>query len=124
MDRTRAALALAAVGEAVTGAVLVASPSIVVELLLGAPIAGVAVVVSRIAGIALIALGWACYPGRQTDHALSGMLTYTTLAALYLLYVGISGMAGRLLWPAVAVHVMLMIVLGRAWLDARNVTEA
>ncbi len=53
---------------------------------------------SRITGIALIALGVACWPGPP----LVGMLTYSALAMAYLAYVGISGeWVGPLLWPAV-----------------------
>jgi len=47
--------------------------------------------------------------------ALFGMLTYSTLAALYLAYVGSSGVVGILLWPAVAVHGVLSFLLIRAW---------
>ena len=40
------------------------------------------------------------------------MLTYGTLAALYLFYVGVRGQrAGVLLWPAVVIHVILVILL-------------
>ncbi len=75
---------------------------------------------SRIAGIGLIGLGIACWPGRDTRgsaaSALCGMLTYSSLAALYLAYLGISGESvGRLLWPAVAAHAVLTILLVRAW---------
>jgi len=50
-------LAIAAVGEAGTGFVLLVYPPIVVRLLFAAEIAGAGVVMSRIAGISLIALG-------------------------------------------------------------------
>jgi hypothetical protein len=43
------------------------------------------------------------------------MLTYGTLAALYLAYVGVRGHGvGVLLWPAVVVHAILIILLLRA----------
>ncbi len=58
-------LALAAVGEAATGLVLLAYPPIAVRLLFGAEIAGAGVVMSRFAGISLIALGLACWPGGE-----------------------------------------------------------
>jgi hypothetical protein len=108
------ALAFAAVSEAATGLALLAYPSIVVRLLLGAEIIGVADVISRFAGVALIGLGVACWPNGSARQALHGMLTYGTLAALYLAYIGVSGQAGGvLLWPAVAVHVILIILLLR-----------
>ena len=58
-------LALAAVAEAGTGLLLLAFPPIVVRLLFGAEISGVGVVMSRIAGIGLIGLGVACWPGNS-----------------------------------------------------------
>lgn len=57
-------LMLAAAGEAAVGLGLVVHPAIVVQLLFGTEIAGAGMVMSRIAGIALIALGIACWPGR------------------------------------------------------------
>jgi len=108
-------LALAAVSEAVTGLVLLVYPPIVVHLLFGADIAGAGILLSRIAGISLIALGVACWPRNTAHGSLFGMLTYSTLAALYLAYLGITGGVGILLWPAVAVHAVLSFLLIRAW---------
>ena len=40
------------------------------------------------------------------------MLTYSTLAMLYLIYIGVRGEAvGLLLWPAVVVHAVLVVLL-------------
>jgi hypothetical protein len=80
-------LILAAVGEAVTGAALLIVPSLVGRLLLGQDLAGVAIPVARVAGIALIALGVACWPGPP----LIGMLTYSAVVTLYLAYLGLAG---------------------------------
>jgi hypothetical protein len=105
-------LTFAAVAEAATGLGLLIVPSLVGQLLLGEQLAGVAVPVARVSGIALIALGIACWPGPP----LVGMLTYCVLVTLYLVYIGfIGGLIGVLLWPAVALHVVLSILLGRAW---------
>jgi hypothetical protein len=122
----RKVLALAAMGEAATGFVLLVYPPIVARLLFRAGISGVGVVMSRIAGIALISLGLACWPGSAAPNsvarALWGMLCYSLLATLYLAYLGIRGAwVGVLLWPAVAVHGVLTFLLGRAWL--RNQQE-
>lgn len=104
------ALAFAAIGEGVTGLALLVAPSLVGELLLGEHLAGVAVPVARVAGIALIALGIACWPGLP----LVGMLTYSAGATLYLAYLGIAGgLAGVLLWPAVVLHAILSMLLTR-----------
>ena len=108
-------LTLAAAAEAATGIVLVVYPPIVVRLLLGADIAGVGEVISRFAGIALIGLGVACWPSASARPPLDGMLTYGILATLYLVYVGVRGATvGVLLWPAVAAHVILVVLLLRA----------
>ncbi len=117
-------LALAAVGEAATGLVLLVYPPIVVRLLFGAEIRGAGIFLSRITGINLIALGIACWPGDKRRRALYGMLTYSTLAMLYLAYVGFIGVAGILLWPAVVVHAGLSMLLIRAWRREQRPSEA
>jgi hypothetical protein len=68
-DRMKALLALTAVGEAVTGLALLVYPPIVVRLLFGAEIAGVGVVMSRVAGAALLAIGVACWLPRRRDKS-------------------------------------------------------
>jgi hypothetical protein len=104
-------LVLAAVAEAATGVALLIAPSLVGQLLFGAELTGVAVTIARVAGIALIGLGVACWPG----PARFGMLTYGAFVTLYLAYVGLAGgPAGILLWPAVVVHVILTVLLTRA----------
>ena len=106
-------LALAAVAEAATGVALIIAPLLVVRLLFGADIAGASVVMSRITGIALIALGVGCWPG---STAATGMLTYTTLVTLYMVFLGVAGeWVGPLLWPATVVHAVLTFLLARAW---------
>jgi hypothetical protein len=67
----KSTLAFAAFGEAVAGLALLIAPSLVGQLLLGEQLADVAIPVARVAGIALIALGIACWPGPP----LLGMLT-------------------------------------------------
>ena len=110
------ALVLAAVGEATTGLALLFVPSIVGKLLLGEELTGVAVPVARVAGIALIGLGVACWPGTP----ILGMLTYGAAVAVYLAYLGLAGgLGGILLWPAVALHVVLAILLVTAWRRSR-----
>ena len=104
------ALTFAAIGEAATGLALLIVPSLVGQLLLGEQLAGVAIPVARIGGIALIALGIACWPGPP----LFGMLTYSAPVTLYLAYLGFAGGAtGVLLWPAVMLHAILTALLTR-----------
>jgi hypothetical protein len=101
-------LMLVALAEAGTGVILLAYPSIVVRLLFDSEIVGAGVTMSRLAGIALIGLGVACWPGTP----LVGMLTYSAAATVYLAYVGLAGgLSGILLWPAVVLHVILTALL-------------
>jgi hypothetical protein len=110
----RGLLSIAAVAEAATGLSLLLAPSTVAQLLLGAELTGPAATVACIAGIALIALSVACWPGTP----LLGMLVYSATVAVYLAYLGLSGAAsGRLLWPAVALHLILSALLARKWRD-------
>jgi hypothetical protein len=78
---------------------------------------------SRLTAIALLGLVLATWPtpGATNPAASSvrALLIYNLLAAIYLVYVGISGqLTGILLWPAVALHAGLTILLGRASLAA------
>jgi hypothetical protein len=101
-------LTFTAVAEACTGLALLIVPSVVGRLLLGEELTGAAVPVARVAGIALFGLGLACWPGPPR----AGMLTYSALVALYLAYLGFAGgFTGVLLWPAVALHVILTAFL-------------
>jgi len=81
------------------------------RLLLGEELTGVAVPIARVLGIALTALGVACWPGPPRV----GMLTYSAAVTLYLAYVGFAGgFRGTLLWPVVALHAILTALLTRA----------
>jgi hypothetical protein len=106
-------LGVAAVLEVATGLALLMTPSLVSRLLLGAELTDVSVSVGRVTGIALIALGIACWPSWM---ALCGMLTYGGLVTLYLAYLGIRGeRVGPLLWPAVVLHAVVTLLLIGAW---------
>src|SRR5262245_29658012 len=103
-------LMLAGLAELATGVAILIFPSLVGRLLLGAELAGVAVPIARVLGIALLALGLGC----TTGSLWLGMCLYTTLAALFLAYLGVaSSWSGNLLWPAVAAHAVLAVLL--AW---------
>ena len=100
-------LALAAVLEAATGAALLIVPSLTGELIFGTQLTGMAITIARVTGIALIALGVACWPGPP----LVGMVTYGAAVAMYLAYVGVAGgPTGVLLWPVAFLHTILTAV--------------
>lgn len=75
-------LAFTAVAEIATGLALLITPSLVGRLLFAADLTGMAAIVARVAGIALVALGVACWPGT----ARRGMLTYGAAITLCLAY--------------------------------------
>jgi len=111
-------LTLAAVVEAATGLALIIVPSLIGRLLFGAEFTGVANPAARVTGIALLALGVGCWP---SSTAFCGMLTYSALATLYLLYLAIDGeWLGPLLWPVVALHGILTVLLARTWFQSRT----
>jgi hypothetical protein len=104
-------LLFSAATEVATGVVLMADPGIVVRLLLGAELSGVASILARAFGVALLALG--------LGPAFRPLLIYNALIALYLAYLGASGQAsGVLLWPAAALHAAVAILL--AWTRTRG----
>ena len=81
-------LGLAAVLEAATGLVLIIHPGLIAQGLFGDGVAGAGMALSRVAGFALLALGVACWPGREAGsgsaRSLGALLTYSLLVTLYL----------------------------------------
>ena len=110
-------VALAAAIEVGTGLFLIVRPSALIWLLLEADLPEAGQALGRIAGIALLSLGWACWPRKEANsHRIAAplpLLMYNALIAIYLAYLGISGVRGILLWPAVAIHAVLSIILIR-----------
>jgi hypothetical protein len=108
-------LRFVAVAEAATGLALLVAPSLVVGLLIGESPGGAAVPVARVAGLALVGLGIACWPGPPV----AGLLAYSAAVSVYLAVLGLGGAAdGVLLWPAVALHAVLSVLLAREWRDS------
>lgn len=117
-------LNVVAAAEAATGLVLIAYPSIVARLLFGGDVDGAGDAMSRIAGLGLVGLGVACWPGRP-ESAVTGMLTYSAGATLYLLFLGVNGQwAGPLLWPAVVAHALITVLLAAAWTRAPSMAAS
>ena len=113
-------LVFAAIVEVGTGLAVMIDPAIVVRLLLGAEVSGAGPLLGRCFGIALLALGLACWPGRQRAErgapAFRAMLIYNVLIALYLTYLGTVGhLGGLLLWPGVALHAVVALLLVWTW---------
>jgi hypothetical protein len=101
-------LAFSAVVEVGTGLVLIFDPAFIVRLLLDANLSGVGIPLARCFGVALLALGVAAW-----SSAFRAMLLYNALIASYLAYLGaVAHVGGLLLWPAVALHAVVALLLG------------
>ena len=109
--------AVTAVLEGGTGLALLVVPALPIALLLGADRpAPEALLVGRVAGVALLALAVACWAGRGGGRdparlGLSlGVLLYDVGAAALLAWAGVtSATAGVGLWPAVVLHLALSV---------------
>lgn len=95
-----------------TGMALLSMPALVAELLLGQPLdSAVALVIARVTGSALIAIGLACLLEVVGRHAsaptalLFGLLAYNIAVAVVLLHGYFAERLGGIgLWPAVVAH--------------------
>jgi hypothetical protein len=120
-------LVVSAVIELAAGVALVCCPSAAVELQLGSGLdSAAAVTFGRVTGVALFALGVACWLASNDtrSRAARGVVTalglYDVGAAVIL---GVAGTrrprSGIALWPAVALHVAMAIWCGAGLLRKR-----
>ena len=113
---------VAAVEAAATGLVLLIVPSLLAWLIFGPRCSDLGQAMGRLAGIAMIGTGLAAWwplsaAARSSAPTVPALTIYNLLAMVYLAYLGIAGhLVGILLWPAVALHAVLFILLGRDWL--------
>jgi len=108
-------LAFSSAVEAVTGLVAAFDPTLLAHLLFGSQVRTLPIPFARIAGIALMALAVACWPGRDAHGRLPArhaMLLYNAVVAIYLAYLALSPkLVGQLLWPAIALHAVVTVLL-------------
>lgn len=115
--KIKSLLIATAVIELPTGAALLVVPSFISELLLGEALGSAAsIVVGRVAGAALIAIGLICWRESADIRAgslaglLAGLLVYNGAVALILLHGAVlKGIYGVLLWPVVVAHVVFAL---------------
>lgn len=111
----KALLTISAAVESTTGLALLVAPSAIASLLLGSrPEPPVGSTIARIAGAGLLALGIACWLGRDDAVAartmVAAMLFYNTVAAAVLIHAGLGlGLSSVGLWPIVVLHLALTI---------------
>jgi hypothetical protein len=118
-------LGFAAIVEIATGLALLVAPRFVVALLVGPNTPVEEIPMGRLPGIAILALGLACWPDRDpaasSAPGFRAMLAYNTLIALFLVYLyKIGHLGGVLLWPGVVLHALVAVLLIWAWRAARQ----
>jgi hypothetical protein len=109
-------LKLTALIEAGAGLGLVAVPAVVVRLLLGGELVGAGIPLGRVAGVALLALGIACWLASFDAQScaargmVSAMAFYNLGVAFFLGLAGLqSHPVGLALWPAVILHLVMTV---------------
>jgi hypothetical protein len=117
LNEMKRLLTLTAIIEALTGLGLMAVPSLVVRLLLGSPLdTSAAMMLGRVAGAALLALGVACWLARDDAQSraarglVAAMLVYNVATVVVLTFAGMGfGLHGIALWPAVVLHAAMAV---------------
>jgi hypothetical protein len=109
-------LAVTALLEAGIGLGLLAVPSAVTQILLGASLDGPAsLTVARVAGAALLTIAVACWLARSDAQScaawglVSALVLYNGGAAVILAAAGLQGQTGIGLWPAVILHAVMTV---------------
>ena len=118
-------VAAAAAGlEVVTGAGLVVAPSLLAKLLFASEMNASGDLVGRISGLVMLCLALGCWPRAfkgEDRQTLAPLIALSLLVTVYLIYAGMGGVnVGLLLWPAAATHLVLTILLTRAWMSRRE----
>lgn len=107
-------LTITALVEVATGLALAIVPSLVVSVLLGTSLTGAsAILIGRLAGAALITIAFACWLSRndtQISVMVKVMLAYNIFSTALLVYAAlVERISGPGLWPAVLLHVGLLV---------------
>ena len=119
----RWATTAAAVEAAATSLILLLSPALFGRLILGAELSEPGQALGRLTGIVLLGFALTCWPKPATKPILA-MFVYNLLATLYLGYLGIEGASvGMLLWPAVALHLLLTALLAANHLAVKRAPD-
>ncbi len=108
--------------EVLTGLGLIVAPSLLARLLFGSDLNAAGEATGRIAGLVMLCLAAGCWLRAAGDaHALAPFVALSWLAAAFLIITGLIGAnVGMLLWPAAALHVILGVLLTRAWMESRR----
>jgi hypothetical protein len=125
--RVRDVLLFSLLAEGATGFAVALAPGLVAQLLFGSDVASAGVAYGRLLGVSLLALVIACWPSAPAvpRPALNAVLAYNLLAAVYIAYLGVARRpTGILLWPAVAEHALVTLLLATGIRNRRPATAA
>ena len=117
--------------EVLTGLGLVVAPSLLARLLFGSDLNGAGEATGRIAGLVMVCLAAGVLAARRRPRGSPAILPHARspatphalswLAAAFLIVTGLIGAnVGMLLWPAAALHLILAVLLTRAWMESRR----
>jgi len=109
-------LKLSAFIEAATGLGLICVPAVIVRLLLGSELLSAGIPLGRLAGVALLSLGIACWLASSDTQSCAARGVVTAMALYNIGAVLVLGAAGLLsqpvgigLWPAVILHAVMTV---------------
>jgi len=107
-------LTITALIEGATGLALAIMPSFVVSILLETSLTDMsAILIARLAGVALITIATACWLSRSNTQSavmVKAMLVYNGFSIILLVYaVSVEQISGPGLWPAVLLHFGLLV---------------
>ncbi len=109
--------------EVLTGVGLIATPSLLARFLFGSDLNAAGEATGRIAGLVVLCLAAGCWPRAAGAEApaLMPLMALSWLAAAFLIVSGLIGATvGMFLWPAAALHLILAVLLTRAWMEGRR----
>ena len=118
-------LIVTAIIEGLTGLALAFAPSFLASILLGTSLTDPsAILIARLAGAALITIAIACWLSGREIHSsimVKAMIGYNIFSIILLVYAAlIESISGPGLWPAVLLHLGLLIwCLSSLWKRAR-----
>ena len=107
--------------EFLTGLTLIIAPSLLASFLFGSGLNAAGEATGRISGLVMLCLAAGCWPraADSTPQALVPLMALSWLATAFLVAFGVIGAnVGLLLWPAAALHLILAVLLTRAWTES------
>lgn len=101
--------------EIIAGPGFLTAPDFVCRLLFASSPEGLAIILTRFAGVCLFSLGIACLLSRATTssrNAVLGLFAFNAATAILFVWVGVATtLRGALLWPATALHAVIAVSL-------------